>query len=91
MEEFELVLEMNLGQIGTNEFLPQPIRLAASERHRHTHPAILWLANCYFAHGRTALPGGCRSEGDFTCVAQRYRRGGPTVLTIACRKACREI
>jgi hypothetical protein len=24
----------NLGQIGTNEFLPQPVRLAASERHR---------------------------------------------------------
>src|SRR5215469_15577382 len=28
---FELVLEMNLGQIGTNDFLPQPVRLAASE------------------------------------------------------------
>src|SRR5215468_3748871 len=25
---------MNLGQIGTNDFLPQPVRLAASERHR---------------------------------------------------------
>jgi hypothetical protein len=30
---FELVPE-NLGQIGTNEFLPQPARLAASARHR---------------------------------------------------------
>ena len=24
----------NLGQIGTKEFLPQPVRLAANERHR---------------------------------------------------------
>src|SRR6516225_6812633 len=25
---------MNLGQIGTSDFLPQPVRLAASKRHR---------------------------------------------------------
>jgi hypothetical protein len=31
--EFELVVEMNLVQIGTNEFFPQLIRLAANERH----------------------------------------------------------
>ena len=28
------MLETNLGQIGTNDFLPQPVRLAAGERHR---------------------------------------------------------
>jgi len=31
--EFEFVVEMNLVQIGTNEFFPQLIRLAANERH----------------------------------------------------------
>jgi hypothetical protein len=30
--EFEFVVEMNLVQIGTNEFFPQLIRLAANER-----------------------------------------------------------
>jgi len=30
---FELVLEINLGQIGTNEFLHQLDHLAASEKH----------------------------------------------------------
>jgi hypothetical protein len=30
--EFEFVVEMNLVQIGTNEFSPQLIRLAANER-----------------------------------------------------------
>ena len=36
--EFELVVEMNLVQIGTNEFFPQLIRLAANERHLQSRP-----------------------------------------------------
>ncbi len=31
--EFEFVVEMNWVQIGTNEFFPQLIRLAANETH----------------------------------------------------------
>ncbi len=36
--EFEFVVEMNLVQIGTNEFFPQLIRLAANERHLQSRP-----------------------------------------------------
>jgi hypothetical protein len=36
--EFEFVVEMNLVQFGTNEFFPQLVRLAASERHRQSRP-----------------------------------------------------
>ena len=36
--EFEFVLKMNLVQIGTNEFFPQLIRLAAKERHLQSGP-----------------------------------------------------
>jgi hypothetical protein len=36
--EFEFAVEMNLVQIGTNEFLPQLIRLAANERHLQYRP-----------------------------------------------------
>ena len=36
--EFEFVVEMNLVQIGTNEFFPQLIRLAANERHLQSTP-----------------------------------------------------
>ena len=36
--EFEFVVEMNLVQIGTNEFFPQLIRLAANERHLQPRP-----------------------------------------------------
>ena len=36
--EFEFVVEMNLVQIGTNEFFPQLIRLAANERHLQSCP-----------------------------------------------------
>ena len=32
--EFEFVVEMNLVQIGTNEFFPQLIRFAANERQK---------------------------------------------------------
>jgi len=32
------VVEMNLVQIGTNEFFPQLIRLAANERHLQSRP-----------------------------------------------------
>jgi hypothetical protein len=35
---FELVLEMNLGQIGTNEFFPQLVRLVTNERHGLCRP-----------------------------------------------------
>jgi hypothetical protein len=37
--EFEFVVEMNLVQIGTNEFFPQLIRLAANERHLQSRPS----------------------------------------------------
>ena len=36
--EFEFVVEMNLVQIGTNEFFPQLILLAANERHLQSRP-----------------------------------------------------
>ena len=36
--EFEFVVEMNLVQMGTNEFFPQLIRLAANERHLQSRP-----------------------------------------------------
>src|SRR5258708_15995947 len=36
--EFEFVVEMNLVQIGTNEFFPQLISLAANERHLQSRP-----------------------------------------------------
>ncbi|OLD79581.1 MAG: hypothetical protein AUF67_15580 [Acidobacteria bacterium 13_1_20CM_58_21] len=36
--EFQFVVEMNLVQIGTNEFFPQLIRLAANERHLQSRP-----------------------------------------------------
>ena len=36
--EFEFMVEMNLVQIGTNEFFPQLIRLAANERHLQSRP-----------------------------------------------------
>jgi len=36
--EFEFVVEMNLVQIGTKEFFPQLIRLAANERHLQSRP-----------------------------------------------------
>ena len=36
--EFEFVVEMNLVQIGTNEFFPQLIRLAANERQLQSRP-----------------------------------------------------
>ncbi len=36
--EFEFVVEMNLVQIGTNEFFPQLIRLAANEMHLESRP-----------------------------------------------------
>ena len=36
--EFEFVVEMNLVQIGTNEFFPQLSRLAANERHLQSRP-----------------------------------------------------
>ena len=36
--EFEFVVEMNLVQIGTNEFFPQLIRLAANERQLQFRP-----------------------------------------------------
>ena len=36
--EFEFVVEMNLVQMGTNEFFPQLIRLAANERHLPSRP-----------------------------------------------------
>jgi hypothetical protein len=36
--EFEFVVEMNLVQIGTNEFFPQLIRLAANEKHLQSRP-----------------------------------------------------
>jgi hypothetical protein len=36
--EFEFVVEMNLVQIGTNEFFPQLIRLAANVRDLQSRP-----------------------------------------------------
>jgi hypothetical protein len=36
--EFEFVVEMNLVQMGTNEFFPQLIRLAANERYLQSRP-----------------------------------------------------
>ncbi len=36
--EFEFVVEMNLVQIGTNQFFRQLIRLAANERHLQSRP-----------------------------------------------------
>jgi hypothetical protein len=36
--EFEFVVEMNLVPIGTNEFFPQLIRLAANERRLQSRP-----------------------------------------------------
>jgi hypothetical protein len=35
---FELVVEMNLVQVGTNEFFPQLVRLVASEKARQPRP-----------------------------------------------------
>jgi hypothetical protein len=37
--EFEFVVEMNLVKIGTNEFVPQLIRLAANERRLQSRPS----------------------------------------------------
>jgi hypothetical protein len=61
--EFEFVVEMNLVQIGTNEFFPQLIRLAANER--HLQPARTATRNWGDAiKVQRLLNSSCPSRGD---------------------------
>ena len=60
--EFEFMVEMNLVQIGTNEFFPQLIRLAANERRLQSRP----YSNQKLGETRSkcSVNSSCPSRGD---------------------------
>src|SRR5215472_15648897 len=75
---------MNRGQIGTNDFLPQPVRLAASERHRL--PVGTGIRNWRAIKAQCPLSSSRPSRGDpFPAVfvmeaAENRARRDPAVL-----------